>query len=102
MLIVLAGRPTLRTLDGKHELSPGDLIACPAGRAGAHRLDNRSGEPVRVLVVSTMLAPEINEFPDSGKVWARTFAPGAVRPDEGVDVLVRADQERLDYLDGES
>ena len=67
MLIVLSGRPTLRTLDGERELAEGELVACPTGRAGVHRIDTRSGTPVRLLVISTMLAPEINEYPDSGK-----------------------------------
>jgi uncharacterized cupin superfamily protein len=102
MLIVLSGRPTLRTLDGERELSEGELVACPTGRAGAHRIDNRSGTPVRLLVISTMLAPEINEYPDSGKVWARTWPPGEPQPEDAVDLLVRPGQEPVDYLDGES
>jgi uncharacterized cupin superfamily protein len=101
LLVVVAGRPTLRTLDGERELSPGDLVAFPAGRSGAHRLDNRSDEPARVLIVSTMLAPEVNEYPDSGKVWARTYPPGAAATDDGgVDLIARPD-ENLDYLEGE-
>jgi uncharacterized cupin superfamily protein len=101
-LIVLAGRPTLRTLDGERELAPGELVACPVGRQGAHRIDNRCDEPVRLLVISTMIAPEVNEYPDSGKVWARSRPPGAPQPDEAVDLLVRDDQESADYLDGET
>jgi uncharacterized cupin superfamily protein len=76
LLLVLAGRPTLRTLDGERELLTGEAVACPAGRRGAHRLDNRTDEPARVLIVSTMHAPDVNEFPDSGLLWARTYAPG--------------------------
>jgi uncharacterized cupin superfamily protein len=102
MLIVLSGRPTLRTLDGERELTEGDLVACPAGRSGAHRIDNRGQEPARVLVVSTMLAPEVNEYPESRKIWARTFPPGARAPEDAVDLLVRSDQQPGDYLDGES
>ncbi len=34
LVVVLAGRPTLRTLDEKRELEPGEVIACPAGRDG--------------------------------------------------------------------
>lgn len=49
------------------------MVALPAGSGGAHRIDNRSQRPARVLVVSTMLAPEINEYLDSGEIWARTF-----------------------------
>src|SRR2546421_2438456 len=69
LIVVLAGRPTLRTLDSERRLEPREVVACPAGRRGAHRLDNREEEPVRVLIVSTMLAPELNEDPDSGKLW---------------------------------
>ncbi|HET9720559.1 MAG TPA: cupin domain-containing protein [Solirubrobacteraceae bacterium] len=72
LIVVLAGHPTLQPLEGERELEPGELVACPAGRRGAHRLENRSREPVRILIVSTMLAPELNEYPDSGKLWART------------------------------
>jgi uncharacterized cupin superfamily protein len=38
LIIVLSGRPTLRTLDGSRRLEPGDVVACPVGRAGAHQL----------------------------------------------------------------
>jgi uncharacterized cupin superfamily protein len=81
LLIVLAGTPTLRTLDGERQLAEGEVVAFPAGRRGAHALTNRTETTVRILIVSTMLAPEINEFPDSGTLWARSFAPGAVPPD---------------------
>ena len=100
MIVVLTGRPTLRTIDDERELSPGQVVACPTGRRGAHRIDNRADEPARFLIVSTMIAPEVNEYPDSGKVWARDFPPGAAVPGE-LDVLARPDPD-LDYLDGET
>jgi uncharacterized cupin superfamily protein len=78
LMLVLEGTLVLRGLDGERVLEPGDVVACLAGTHGAHRLDNRSTGPARVLIVSTMLAPEINEFPDSGLIWARTSPPGAV------------------------
>jgi uncharacterized cupin superfamily protein len=102
MIVVLSGRPTLRSLEGSRELSPGELVACVAGRSGAHRLDNATDSPVRFLVISTMNAPEVNEYPDSGKIWVRDYAPGAV-PAEGsseLDKVVPAEPE-IDYLDGE-
>jgi uncharacterized cupin superfamily protein len=77
IVVVLEGRPTLKGIDGERELEPGEVVACPPGRAGAHRIDNRSEAPVRVLIVSTMLSPEINEFPETGRLWARSWAPGA-------------------------
>src|SRR5687767_7136195 len=49
LLVVLAGRPTLRGADAERQLAPGEVVACPVGRDGAHRIDNRGEEPVRVL-----------------------------------------------------
>ncbi len=102
MLVVLAGRPTLRTIDGERELEPGELVACPPGRQGAHRIDNRSDEPARFLVVSTMNAPEVNTYPDSGKIWVRDYAPGAP-PGDGsdLDTVLRESERPVDYLEGE-
>src|SRR5688572_2893656 len=45
LLLVVGGRPTLRTLDTERELATGEVVAFPAGRRGAHRLDNRTPEP---------------------------------------------------------
>jgi uncharacterized cupin superfamily protein len=75
MLIVLSGRPTLRTAEGECELAPGAVVAFPAGRHGAHQVLNRSGEAARVLIASTMLYPEVVEHPDSGKVLAISGRP---------------------------
>jgi uncharacterized cupin superfamily protein len=100
LIVVLAGRPTLRTLEDERELEPGEVVACPVGRRGAHRLDNRTAEPARVLIASTMVAPELNEYPDTGKLWARSYAPGAEATLEDVEVIARPDTE-LDYLEGE-
>lgn len=102
LLVVVSGQPTLRTLSGERKLEEGEVVAFPAGRSGAHRIDNRGDQPARVLIVSTMNAPEVNEFPDSGKVWARTFPPGGPRPEGAVDILVRPGDEPAEYLDGEA
>jgi uncharacterized cupin superfamily protein len=67
-IIVLRGRPTLRTPDGEHELAEGDVVAFPRGKAGAHQLFNRTDAPLRVLMLSTRLAPDVVEYLDSGKV----------------------------------
>jgi|SRR5688572_11440808 len=76
MVVVLSGRPTLRTAEAERMLEPGDVVACPAGLPGAHRLDNHTEDTARVLIVSTMRAPEVNEFPETDEVWARSYAPG--------------------------
>jgi uncharacterized cupin superfamily protein len=99
LLVVLRGTPTLRTLDGERELAEGEVVAFPAGRRGAHQVANRGDATVRILIVSTMLAPEINEFPDTGTLWARSFAPGAVPPD-GAAIAVGKVGDALDPLAG--
>jgi uncharacterized cupin superfamily protein len=76
MIIVLSGRPTLRTADGTRRLEPGDVVACPVGRSGAHQLINDTDEPVRALVASTMSYPEVAEMPDSDKVLVISHPPG--------------------------
>jgi uncharacterized cupin superfamily protein len=90
MLVVVAGRPTLQTLAGSRVLEPGEVVACPAGRSGAHRLTNDTDEPVRVLIVSTMHAPDVNEFPETGEFWVRDYVPGTDPPEGALDVHTRA------------
>ena len=98
MVVVLAGRPTLRTYDGERELEPGDVVAFPTGRSGAHRLDNRGDAPARVLMISTMRYPEVVEYPDSEKWGARTGDP---RDPESKRILFRRDPS-IGYFDGET
>jgi uncharacterized cupin superfamily protein len=86
LIIVLAGRPTLRTLTDERLLEEGEVVACPTGRRGAHRLDNRGDSPARVLIVSTMRAPEINEMVEEGELWVRSYAPGRDPDDAELDV----------------
>jgi uncharacterized cupin superfamily protein len=76
MIVVLSGRPTLRTLEGSRPLAPGDIVACPVGRAGAHQLQNRTDAPVRALVISTMIYPETVEMLDSDKILVTSHPPG--------------------------
>ena len=69
-LLVVRGRPSLRTPDGEQELEEGDVVAFPRGKRGLHQVTNRTDDPIRVLMLSTMIRPEILEYPDSGKVGA--------------------------------
>ena len=100
MLVVLRGRPTLRTIDGERELASGALVSFPAGRTGAHRIDNRSGEEARILIVSTMIGPDVVEHIDSQKIYARSYAPGADPPEDAVEVMVKREDTRP-FFEGE-
>ena len=67
--IVVSGAPTVRTPEGERELREGDVLAFPEGEAGAHTFTNRTDEPVRVAIFST-LRPGNSFYPDSDKVAA--------------------------------
>jgi uncharacterized cupin superfamily protein len=57
LLVVLAGRPTLRTPAGTRPLEPGAVVAFPRGEEGAHQVTNPGDQPARVLLISTMNVP---------------------------------------------
>jgi uncharacterized cupin superfamily protein len=90
-LLVLAGTPTLRDPQGERALAPGDVVAFRTGPDGAHQVINRSPAPVRVLMLSTAIVPEIVEYPDSDKVGAAT---------RDARWLLRR-QPQVDYWEGE-
>lgn len=92
-LVVLRGSPTLRTRDGERQLVEGDVVCFPRGTGGAHQVRNATDAPIRVLMLSTLVAPDIVEYFDSGKVGAR----GA----DGKRLLLGRPGPMLDYWDGE-
>jgi uncharacterized cupin superfamily protein len=73
-LLALRGQPTLRTPEGERQLDEGDVVCFPRGRAGAHQVWNGTDSPVRVLMLSTLIAPDIVEYLDTGKVGARSVS----------------------------
>lgn len=73
-LLVVRGEPTLRTPEGEQALREGDVVCFPRGKEGAHQVANRTEAPIRVLMLSTLLAPDIVEYLDSGKVGARSVS----------------------------
>jgi uncharacterized cupin superfamily protein len=98
LLIVVRGRPQLRGPDGWRQLVEGELVSFPIGERGAHQIVNRTDEPVRVLLVSEMNAPDITLYPDSGKVGAFGGAPGS--RGDGLKLYLPRDAA-LDYWEGE-
>ena len=75
-LIVLRGRPTLRTPDGERELSEGEVVPFPRGRDGAHGLANRSDGVVRYVMAAHHGSPEVIEYVDDGVVIVGSRTPG--------------------------
>ena len=95
LVVVLSGRPSLRTPDGWSELSEGDVVSFLVGEEGAHQLTNRTDEPVRFLALSNQ-EPEIVFYPDSDKVGVYGRAPEG----GGVRKLFRLG-DAVDYYEGE-
>jgi uncharacterized cupin superfamily protein len=69
-LLVVRGRPTLRAPDGEHDLREGDMVAFPRGDDGLHQVSNRTDASVRVLMLSTLIYPDLVHYADSGKYGA--------------------------------
>jgi uncharacterized cupin superfamily protein len=68
-LVVVAGRPTLRTPGGERGLERGEIVGFPEGEEGAHTVGNASDENVRLAIFSTRRRGHVG-YPDSGKVGA--------------------------------
>lgn len=71
LLIVLRGRPTLRTPDGERQLAEGEVVHFPTGPEGAHGFRNDTDEVVRYVVMGTRVSPEVAEYPDSKQITAQ-------------------------------
>jgi uncharacterized cupin superfamily protein len=82
-LVVIEGRPTLRTPQGEDVLEPGDLACFPSGPDGAHKLTNNTEQNVRLMIFSTKNEPSIAFYPDSLKIGV--WPPGKLfREDDAV------------------
>jgi uncharacterized cupin superfamily protein len=71
MLIVLRGRPTLRTSDAERVLAEGEVVHFGVGPAGAHGLRNETDDVIRYVMVSTQGGPEVVEYPDLRQITAQ-------------------------------
>jgi uncharacterized cupin superfamily protein len=89
-LLVVSGRPMLRTPDGERELRAGDVVAFPRGPAGGHALENRTDEPARIVFLSTKGPLEVVHYPDTGKVGIWTAEKGGY-------VAITREQDAVDY-----
>lgn len=101
MFLILEGQAELRVGEQRYQVSPMDLIACPAGGVEtAHQLLNIGDTDLRYLAVSTCEYPEICDYPDSNKIGVyhnRKDADGQEKP---WDLIVCQSDDR-DYWEGE-
>ena len=90
---VIAGNGILETFDEKYPITVGDIIVCPVGKSGAHKIVNTSEtENLVYLDVDTNNTPDIAYYPRSNKI--------GIRAKGGIHDNYKAD-EKVDYYDGE-
>jgi uncharacterized cupin superfamily protein len=92
-LLVLDGRPSVRTPAGVEQLEPFDVVFFPRGPEGAHQVRNDSDAVARVAMWSEVVVPSATVYPDSDKigVWTGNRAD---------DVMVER-SSAVDYFHGE-
>lgn len=101
MFFILEGSGELRVGEERHSLRTGDFIANPPGGPEvAHQIINTGDVELRYLAVSTMITPEVVEYPDSGKLAMISRQP---RTDGPLRLLrhVTREGDAVDYWDGE-
>lgn len=96
LIIVLEGRPSLRTPEGWRDLDPGEVLAFRVGQAGAHQLVNRTSKTIRFLAFSNQ-QPDIIIRPDSG-----TIGLAERKPEGGGLAYYFRINDAVGYIEGEN
>ena len=90
---IISGNGILETFECKYEISSGDIIVCPAGKSGAHKIINSSEtENLVYLDVDTNNTPDIAYYPHSNKLGIR--AAGGIHDNYNIE-------NKVDYYDNE-
>jgi len=92
-LLVIDGRPSVRTPEGTRQLAPHDLMFFPTGPLGAHQVRNDSDATAHVVMWSEVVWPTATAYPDSDKV-------GVYVAEDAEDLVFRR-ASTVAYLDGE-
>ena len=79
--VIVSGTPIVRTPSGERELRTGDVVAFPQGEDGAHTFYNRSSEPARLVLFSTLRSgyctyPDSDKVSGGGRLFRRSDAVG--------------------------
>lgn len=78
VVIVVRGRPTVRTPEGLRELEEGEAVRFPLGETGAHQILNRGQETVTFLAVSSHGRPDVVIYPiPTSSAWGSGFPAAA-------------------------
>jgi uncharacterized cupin superfamily protein len=101
MFFILEGAGEVRIGSERFPVRHGDVIACPpGGPATAHQIINTGDAELKFLAVSTLIYPEICDYPDSGKFLVAENQRDADGTVQGFRYIGRA-ESALDYWEGE-
>lgn len=96
LVVVLRGRPTLRSPTGRRALEEGEVVHFPLGEEGAHQLLNETDEDVAFVSISSSGRPDVVVYPDSDKIGVGERLPRG----GGLRGYFRR-EAAVDYWDGE-
>lgn len=97
LVIVLSGRPTLRTPEGNRELEQGEAVRFELGEEGAHQIFNPGEETATFLAISSSGRPDVIVYPDTNKIgFGQRLPKGG-----GLRAFFKRD-DAVDYFEGES
>jgi uncharacterized cupin superfamily protein len=98
MFLILEGEGELRFGEERFAIRKHDVIACPPGGPEvAHQIVNTGTTMMRYLALSTLVAVDACEYPDSGKV----MVAAGKRGDRVLRKMFRAENV-VDYYDRET
>jgi uncharacterized cupin superfamily protein len=96
LVIVISGRPSLRTPQGTRELEEGEALRFPLGAEGAHQIFNHGEETATFLAISSSGRPDVVVYPDSDKIGVGERLPRG----GGLRAFFRRSDE-VGYFEGE-
>lgn len=103
MFFILDGEGTIRIGTERYPIRAGDVIACPpGGPESAHQIENTSDRPLRYLAISTMVEPDVIDYPDSGKFLVKGCLPAGDGASRAPFRFIGRQETSLDYWDGET
>jgi len=98
-ILVTRGSGTLRYGNERVPLAEGDYVHLPAASGNAHHVINTSNEDLEYYCFSSIVLPEVVNYPDSNKVGTMAYRISAEGKRERIVSFLR--HEPVEYWEGE-
>jgi uncharacterized cupin superfamily protein len=100
-IFVLEGSGSLRMNNEEIAITEGDYIALPTGSEFAHQVINTSVNPLIYFCISTLIYPDVVQYPDSRKIGVTAGVSDGNRANAELKAYFRK-QDQVDYFTDES